>query len=137
MSLRSDLQPGIRWWRVLGGGVLIEIALMIASLAAYAMGRMDDLQAVVPLLTIPISFLAGWWVARRAARPVANAALAGAIAIPLYLALVAFALVAAPAEAGGDTSTALSPAYLATHALKVIGAAAGGWWVARRRSKAF
>jgi hypothetical protein len=132
MTIPSDLVPGIRWWRVIGGGLLIELALMVVSVASYAIGRMDVLPVVVPPLTLPIAFVAGWWAARPTARPVLNAALAGAIAIPLYLALVVFALLAAPAEAS-DTSTALSPAYLATHAIKVLGAAAGGWWVARGR----
>jgi hypothetical protein len=135
MSAQSDTLPlveGLRWWRILAGGLLIELGLMVVSVASYAMGRMDDLEAVVPPLTLPIAFLAGWWVARRAARPIVNAALAGAIAIPLYVALVVFAMVAAPPEAA-DTSTMLSPAYLATHVIKILGAAAGGWLVARRR----
>ncbi len=129
----QGLAPGIRWWRVIGGGLLIELGLMIISMAAYAMERMDDLQIVVPPLTLPIAFAAGWWVARPVTRPVLNAALAGAIAIPLYVAIVVVALVAAPAEAS-DTSTALSPAYIATHLIKVIGAAAGGWWAGRKRA---
>jgi len=133
MTTPSELKPGIRWWRVIGGGLLIELGLMVISVAFYALGRMDELTTVVPPLTLPIAFLAGWWVARPAERPVLNAALAGAIAIPLYLALVVVALVAAPAEAA-NTSTALSPAYIATHLIKVLGAAAGGWWVARKRA---
>ena len=131
MTLQSDPLPGIRWWRVIGGGLLIELGLMVVSAMFYGMGRMDDLLVIVPPLTLPIAFLAGWWVARPAARPVLNAALAGAIAIPLYVAIVVVALLAAPDQA--DTSTALSPAYLATHLFKVLGAAAGGWWIARRR----
>jgi len=133
MTTPSDLKPGIRWWRVIGGGLLIEVGLMVVSVAFYALGRMDDLVTVVPPLTLPIAFLTGWWVARPVERPVLNAALAGAIAIPLYVAIVVVALVAAPPEAP-DTSTALSPAYIATHLIKVLGAAAGGWWVARKRA---
>lgn len=132
MTTPSDLKPGIRWWRVIGGGLLIELGLMVVSVAFYALGRMDDLVAVVPTLTLPIAVLAGWWVAKPVERPILNAALAGAIAIPLYVALVVFALLFAPPEAS-DTSTALSPAYIATHIIKVLGAAAGGWWAARRR----
>ena len=80
MTTPSDLKPGIRWWRVLAGALLIELALMVVSLLAYALGRMDDLVAVVPPLTLPIAFLAGRWVARPVARPVLNAALAGGMA---------------------------------------------------------
>jgi len=135
MTTPNELKPGIRWWRVIGGGLLIELGLMVVSVAFYALGRMGDLVAAVPPLTLPIAFLTGWWVARPVARPVLNAAIAGGIAIPLYLAIVLVALLSAPPEAA-DTSTALSPAYLATHVIKVLGAAAGGWWVARKRAEA-
>jgi hypothetical protein len=132
MTTRADPLPGIRWWRVIGGGLLIEAALTVVSVPFVAMGRAADLQVIVPPLTLPVAFFTGVWVARRAASPVLNAALAGAIAIPLYVAIVIVALVAAPDVS--DTSTALSPAYLAAHAFKVLAAAAGGWLVARRRS---
>jgi hypothetical protein len=133
MTTPSDLKPGIRWWRVIGGGLLIELGLMLVSVAFYAMGRMDDLTVVVPPLTLPIAFGCGWWTAKGTAKPILNAALAGGIAIPLYVAIVVVALLFAPPEAA-DTSTALSPAYLVTHLIKVLGAAAGGWWLARKRA---
>ena len=97
-----------------------------------ATGRQDDMPTAVPPLTLPIAFLAGWWVARPTDRAILNSALAGAIAIPLYVAIVIIALLAAPGRA--DTSMALSPAYIATHIIKVLGAAAGGWWVACKRA---
>jgi len=129
-----ELLPGIRWWRVIGGGLLIEVALMLVAAPLGAMGLLKALQYVVPPATLVIALLVGLWVARRAARPVLNAAIAGAIAIPLYLAIVIVALLAAPDKA--DMSAAMSPAYLLTHLFKVLGSAAGGWWVARRRSGA-
>jgi len=131
MTAPSDLLPGIRWWRVIGGGLLIELALMVVSVPLVGMGRAEELQLIVPPLTLPVAFLTGLWVALRAVRPVLNAALAGAIAIPVYGAIVVVAMLVAPGVS--DTSAALSPAYLTTHAFKVLGAAAGGWWTARRR----
>jgi xanthine/uracil/vitamin C permease (AzgA family) len=76
--------------------------------------------------------LAGLWVARRVERPVLHGVLAGLAAILLYLAIAVVGVLVAPERANFDT--ALSPAYLASHVLKVLGGALGGWLVARRRS---
>jgi hypothetical protein len=125
--------PGIRWWRAIGGGLLLELALILVAVPFGMMGRMADLQILLPPATLVIAFLIGLWVARRAARPLLNAAIAGGIAIPLYLAIVVVALIVAPDKA--DTRAAFSASYLLTHLFKVLGAAAGGWFVARQRSR--
>jgi hypothetical protein len=72
------------------------------------------------------------WVARAVTRPVLHGALAGVAAILLYVILAVGATLAAPEQT--DLSAALAPAYLASHALKVLGAIAGAWWIARRRA---
>ena len=131
MTPAPDLLPGIRWGRALAGGLLIELILVAISGVVYGLGRADDLPRVVLPATVIAAVLAGLWVARRVARPVLHGALAGFAAMLLYLVIAAIGMLAAPEQA--NLATALSPAYLASHALKVLGAMAGGWWVARGR----
>lgn len=130
MTTRTDLLPGIRWWRVLAGGFLIELVLAIVSVPFFATGREADLMIVVPPATLIVATLFGAWTARRTARPVLNGTLAGVAAFAIYLILILGSVLFAPQES--DFSAALSVPYLASHAFKVLGAAVGGWWVARR-----
>jgi len=128
----SEQLPGIRWWHVIGGGLLLELVLVLVAILFVMIGRMADLQMVIPPVTLVAALLIGIWVARNAARPVLNATLAGGIAIPLYLLMVVAGLLLAPERA--DMRTALSVSYLLTHLFKLLGAAAGGWLVARKRA---
>ena len=132
MTRPSDVRPGIRWGRALVGGLLIELALMIVSVPFVAMNSADELPTYVLPATVVAAVLAGLWVARRVERPVLHGALAGVAAILLYLVLAVIGMLAAPERTNFDT--ALSPAYLASHVLKVLGAMAGGWWIARKRA---
>ena len=123
--------PGIRWWRVIGGGLLLELVLILVAVPFALMGHAADLQMVIPPVTLVAALLIGMWVARGAARPVLNAALAGGVAIPLYLLMMLAGLLLAPERA--DMRAAFSAAYLLTHGFKLLGAAAGGWLVACQR----
>jgi hypothetical protein len=131
MTTQTQRLPGIRWGRALVGGLLIELVLMVVSVPFVAMGRAEELPTYVLPATVVAAVLAGLWVARRVERPVLHGALAGLAAILLYLVLAVIGMLAAPERTSFDT--ALSPAYLASHVLKVLGAAAGGWWAARTR----
>jgi len=131
MATRTEFLPGVRWGRALVGGLLIELLLMAVSVPFVAMNRADELPTYVLPATVVAAVLAGLWVARRVERPVLHGALAGLAAILLYLVLAVIGMLAAPERTSFDT--ALSPAYLASHVLKVLGAAAGGWWAARTR----
>jgi len=131
MTTQVELMPGIRWGRALAGGFLIELVLMVMTVPFVALGRAEILPNFVLPATAVAAVLVGMWVARRVERPVLHGALAGLAAILLYVLLAVGATLAAPAQA--DMTTAFSPAYLATHVLKVLGAMAGGWLVARRR----
>jgi len=133
MTMPIDLRPGIRWGRVVLGGLLIELVLMVISVPFIAMGRPEDLPRIVVPATAVAAVVAGIWVARAVSRPVLHGALAGAAAVVLYAMLAVGAALAAPGQA--DFATALSPEYLASHGLKVLGATAGAWWVARRRGE--
>jgi hypothetical protein len=125
------MAPGIRWGRAIAGGLLIELVLMAVSVPMIAMGREDDLPTLVLPATALAAVLAGWWVGRRVERPALHGALAGVAAILLYVLLVIGAALAAPEQA--DFATALSPVYLLSHLLKVLGAALGGYWAGRGR----
>jgi hypothetical protein len=121
----------IRWGRTLLGGLFIELALFVVSGVFYGLGRIEELPNVVLPATAVAALLAGMWVARGVERPVLHGALAGLAAILLYLVIAAVAALAAPEQA--DFSMALSPTYLVSHALKVLGAMIGGLLAARRR----
>ena len=132
MTTPSELKPGIRWWRVIGGGVLIELVLTLVAVPFFATGREAALTTVVPLATLPVAALGGAWAARGTAKPLLNGILAGVLSFAIYGLLLLANVLFAPQQP--DFSTVLSPAYLASHVFKVLGAAAGGCWVARRRT---
>jgi hypothetical protein len=132
MTKANDVLPGIRWWRVIGGGLLIELALVIVAVPFFASGRPDVVSMVIVPATLIVAALAGAWAARGTALPLYNGALAGVAAFVLYGAIAVVGSLAAPEQA--DLTTALSPAYLGSHLCKLLGAALGGWWVARGRA---
>ena len=132
MTTQPDLLPGIRWWRVLAGGFLIELLLIVVSVPFFATGREADLPTVIPPATLIVAALFGAWTARGTAQPVLNGTLAGVASFAIYLILLSGNVLLAPQTP--DLTMALSLPYLASHVFKVLGAAAGGWWVARRRA---
>jgi hypothetical protein len=123
---------GIRWWRVIGGGLLIEVVLIAVAVPFFAAGRPEILSLVIVPATLVASALCGAWVARGTAAPLLNGTLAGVAAFTIYVAVALIGTLAAPGQA--DLTTALSPAYLASHVCKLLGAMAGGLWVARQRA---
>ena len=132
MTTPSELLPGIRWWRVIGGGLLIELALVVVAVPFFAMGRADALSMLIVPATLVVAALAGAWTARGTALPLYNGALAGVAAFALYVAMALVGMLAAPERA--DLATAMSPAYLGSHLCKLLGALLGGWWVGRGRA---
>ena len=134
MTTQAEAPPlaGIRWWRVLAGGFLIELVLTIVSVPFFATGREADLMTVVPPATLVVAALFGAWTARRTARPLLHGALAGLAAFAIYLVLILGNVLFAPQHP--DFTAALSLPYLASHVFKVLGGALGGWWVGRARA---
>jgi hypothetical protein len=130
MTKPSDLAPGIRWWRVIGAGLLIELLLMVVAVPFFAAGRAELLSIVIVPATLIVAVPCGAWAARGTASPLLNGTLAGAAAIALYVVIALVGMLAAPEQA--DLSAVFSPAYLGSHLCKVLGAALGGWWMARR-----
>lgn len=135
MTTQSDTPwtSGIRWWRVIGGGLLIELVLTAASVPFFATGRPEMVSLVIVPATLVAAVPCGAWAARGTAQPILNGTLAGVAALALYLLLVIGSILAAPEQV--DLTATLSLPYLASHACKVLGAAAGGWWIASRRAR--
>src|SRR5687767_1061542 len=120
MTTQSDLLPGIRWGRAILGGLLMELILFGVSGLFYGLESAEDLPRFVLPATVVAAVLAGLWVARRVERALLHGALAGLAAILIYVVLAVIGTFAAPEQANFET--ALSPAYLASHAVKVLGA---------------
>jgi hypothetical protein len=131
-AAQPGLPGGIRWGRALVGALLLELLLGVVSVPFVALGRNSLLVDIVLPAAAAAAVLAGMWTARRAANAVLNGAMVGVMAIALYVVFGVVVTVLRPELA--DFGTALSPLYLATHLIKIVGGAAGGWLVARRRA---
>ena len=132
MTTPFELSPGIRWWRVLAGGFLIELLLTVVSVPFFATGREADLPMVIPPASLVVAALFGAWTARGTSRALLNGTLAGVFSFAIYLVLLLGNVLFAPQKP--DFTMALSLPYLASHVFKVLGAMAGGWWVGRKRA---
>jgi predicted alpha/beta-hydrolase family hydrolase len=119
---------------VLGGGVLIELALIVVAVPFFATGRPEVVSTVIVPATLVVAVLCGAWTARGTAAPLLNGTLAGIAAFVVYVTIALVGLLAAPERA--DMTAVLSPAYLGSHLCKVLGGALGGWWIAYRRQRA-
>jgi hypothetical protein len=124
---------GIRWLRILGIGLLAELALSVVAVPFAFMpgGRDVMMYAVVPatlILFIPF----GYWAARPLrSRFVLHGLLTGAVGVVLYIVLILGAT-SLPGAPPMDWATSFSPSYLLTHALKLVGGALGGALAARK-----
>ena len=127
---------GIRWGRAVVGALLIELMLGFAAVPVFYLAADPGpaLNMMIPPASFVAALLAGIWVAGASARPVASGIAAGVIAVLFYVVLGVGAYLLAPEQADLRQSTGLP--YLASHALKILGAAAGGYWVQRRREPA-
>jgi putative membrane protein (TIGR04086 family) len=116
----------MRWGRILAGGFLAELALVIAVLPGFFLNN-QTLVIWIAVIGSPVTtFLAALWVARRLdSRFVLHGALAGAVAMLIYLALLA---------AAGQIQ-AQPPIYWLAHGLKILGGAAGGAVAAGRPAR--
>jgi len=110
----------LHWGRIAVGGVLAEIALIIAIVPLGL--RIGDafLRYAAPPGSFVACFLGALWVGRRIeSRFILHGLLVGVIAALFYIALTRF--------------QAEPMAYVIAHALKLVGGAAGGWVAQRRK----
>jgi hypothetical protein len=124
---------GIRWGRALIAAIVVEILLIIPTIALFATlgetGAQPVLDLVIPPAALVLFIPAGMWVARGTSAPVLNGFVAGLWGIVLYIALT---LAMQGAVADFDFESSVRPAYLLAHGLKVVGGVIGGWLVARK-----
>ena len=109
-----------RWGLALLGGFLAEVGIFAVMPIALQFGSQAPLY-VIPPTCLVMTFVFGYWVARRAgSRFVLHGALVGVVAALIYIGLTL-----------GRT---LPWAYVVSHFLKVFGGMAGGF-IARRQFK--
>jgi putative membrane protein (TIGR04086 family) len=109
----------IHWIRIFLGGLLAEVALILAIVPLGLRLGDNFLHYTAPPGSFIMCFLAALWVGRRIeSRFILHGTLVGAVAALIYVAL---------------TRAHSEPfAYIVAHALKLVGGACGGF-VAQRR----
>ena len=125
--------PKLRWLRALAAAILGEVVLILIAIPVYSSMSQTDATAMLNIVVPPASglifLLAGLWSALPVReRGIWQGALTGAWAVALYLALGVGATVAGK----GNVTDGFTPAYLAAHALKIVGGAIGGWLASRK-----
>jgi hypothetical protein len=124
--------PSLRWGRIMLGGFLAELILIVAVIPMRAAGSGES---AITILAVAGSFAAfvpvAWWLARPLARPILHGVLMGAAAAALYTLLTVLGKMFGPPD--------LPPTpfiYYVAHVLKLAGGATGGWLAARSASSA-
>ena len=110
----------IHWWRILLGGLLAEVALILAIVPLGLRLGDNFLHYTAPPGSFVTCFLGALWVCRRIeSRFVLHGTLVGVVAALIYIAL---------------TRAHAEPfAYIVAHVLKLVGGACGGFVAQRRR----
>jgi lipopolysaccharide export LptBFGC system permease protein LptF len=118
----------IRWLRVVGAALLVEVGLMAMVPLIPLLGEETVFKVVVPVACVVVPFVVAFLATRAlpSAR-VLNAVLIGIVATAMYFALVIGASSIAEASASYGV-----PLFLGVNALRIISAAAGGYAADRR-----
>ena len=116
----------LRWGRIALGGLLPELALILAVIPMRMAGSSDNAVNVLAmagsfLLFVPVAY----WLGRSLPRPILHGVLMGAVATAIYLVLQVLATMYAPEP------PVVPWFYYLGHALKLAGGATGGWLAAR------
>ena len=116
----------LRWGRIVLGGVLAEVILILAVIPMRAMGSSDS---AITVLAVAGSFLVfipvAGWLARATPRPVLHGVLMGAFAAAVYVALTFVGQLFVP------DAPPVPLIYYVAHGLKLAGGAVGGWLAQR------
>lgn len=115
-----NTSAGIRWLRILLGGFLAEVLVIALVIPISLLFGKNTLTSSAPAASLFACFVFALWVGRRLeSRFVLHGILVGGVATLIHVALT---------RGRPDP-----PAYLAAHALKLLGGAAGGIVAARRK----
>jgi hypothetical protein len=128
-TLQTDAAPigstRIRWGRIIAGGFLLELALIVAFIPLLAT---VDLARLIPFIVagcFVFGFACGWWVARKLrSRQIFHATAAGMFATAIYLGLGAFnpdGGLRAVVEGYGPVT------FVLANLMRILGCTAGGW----------
>jgi putative membrane protein (TIGR04086 family) len=111
----------IHWGRILLGGLLAEVALILAIVPLGLRLGDNFLHYTAPPGSFVMCFFGAFWVCRRIeSRFILQGTLVGVVAALIYVAL---------------TRAQPEPlAYILAHALKLVGGACGGFVAQQRRS---
>jgi hypothetical protein len=115
----------MRWGRIVAGGFLAEVVLIVVAIPTLAFGNQNIVNWVAVIGSAVTSCGAAIWVARRLdSRFVVHGVLTGLTAAVIYIVLIV---------ASGQTQPLI---YWVAHGFKIVGGAAGGMFVARRTANA-
>jgi len=117
----------IRWGRVVLGGFLAELILVVFATPIRALGGPESAVTVVAVAGSFFVFVpVAWWLCRSVARPVLHGALMGAAAVVIYTLLGVIGQFFVP------DAPPIPFIYYVAHVLKITGGAAGGWFALHR-----
>ncbi|SRR5258706_12931262 len=121
----------LRWGRIVLGGFLAELILIVAVIPIRPAGGGETAVTVVAVAGSFIVFVpVAWALCRSLARPILHGALMGATAAAIYLLLSLIGKLFVP---GAPPAPFI---YYVAHVLKVSGGAVGGWLAQRSRAVA-
>jgi putative membrane protein (TIGR04086 family) len=119
----TGTSKGIHWIRILIGGFLAELLLILVVIPINMKFGQHPLLYVAPVGSLVTCFLFGWWVGGQIeSRFLLHGVLVGVVAMLIYI---------------GLTRAQPEPlAYVIAHVLKLVGGAGGGLLAGRRKAAA-
>ena len=123
----------VRWWRVVIAAFLVEVGLLVTTLPLTLLLGERVFVTAVPVACVIVPFIITWLATRKL--PGARALhgwLIGILATVMYFALV----IAASSIAEAVTSYGSMAMLIVVNALRVVSAAAGGYFAGRRPAEA-
>ena len=116
----------MRWGRIVLGGFLAELILIVLVIPVRFGGGSDQALTIVAVAGSYVVFVpVAWWLGRSLTRPVLHGALMGAAAAAIYIVL------AVVGRQFNPTAPPMPFIYYVAHVLKIAGGTTGGWLAQR------